>query len=66
MNALKIDQLRPTQMTHGVREIREKIKQYEALRGHELEMVIAEKPIPVVYGLKIGRASCRERVLLWV
>lgn len=50
MNALKIDQLRPTQMTHGVREIREKIKQYEALRGHELEMATAEKPIPVVYG----------------
>ena len=50
MNALKIDQLRPTQMTHGVREIRGKIKQYEALRGHELEMATAEKPIPVVYG----------------
>jgi len=38
-------------MTHGTREIREKTKAYEALTGHELEMAIAEKPIPVVLGV---------------
>lgn len=50
MKSLKINQLRPTQMTHGMREIREKTKEYEALTGHELEMAIAGKPIPIVYG----------------
>lgn len=50
MTTLKIERLRPTQMTHGAREVREKIKQYKALNGHDLEMAIAEKPIPVVYG----------------
>jgi hypothetical protein len=51
MKTLGIDLLRPTQMTHGTREIREKTKAYEALTGHELEMAIAEKPIPVVLGV---------------
>lgn len=50
MTSLKIEQLRPTQFTHGAREVREKIKGYKALSGHDLEMAIAEKPIPVVYG----------------
>ncbi|HEY1213614.1 MAG TPA: ParB/Srx family N-terminal domain-containing protein, partial [Bryobacteraceae bacterium] len=50
MKTLKIGQLRPTQMTHGMREIRQKTEAYERLKGHELEMAIAEKPIPVVYG----------------
>lgn len=50
MQKLRIDQLRPTQLTHGMREVREKTEAYKALTGHELEMAIAEKPIPVVYG----------------
>lgn len=50
MITLKIEQLRPTQMTHGAREVREKTAQYKALRGHELEMAIAENPVPIVYG----------------
>jgi hypothetical protein len=50
MKTIRIDQLRPTQMTHGLREIRDKTRSYEALHGHELQMAIAEKPIPVVYG----------------
>jgi hypothetical protein len=50
MQTLRIDQLRPTQLTHGMREVREKAEAYKALTGHELEMAIAEKPIPVVYG----------------
>lgn len=51
MKKLRIDQLRPTQMTHGMREIREKTRAYRALSGHELDMAIAEKPIPVVLGV---------------
>ncbi|RZF25819.1 chromosome partitioning protein ParB [Paraburkholderia sp. UYCP14C] len=50
MKMLKIDRLRPTQITHGMREIREKTRAYRSLTGHDLEMAIAEKPIPVVYG----------------
>ena len=50
MNTLKIDRLRPTQVTHGMREIRDKTKAYRSLTGHHLEMAIAEKPVPVVYG----------------
>ncbi|MFM0197823.1 ParB/Srx family N-terminal domain-containing protein [Paraburkholderia strydomiana] len=52
MKTLKIDDLRPTQMTHGMREIRNKTEEYRTLSGHELEMAIAEKPIPVVLGPK--------------
>jgi hypothetical protein len=50
MKTIRIDQLRPTQMTHGLREVRNKTRSYKALAGHELQMAIAEKPIPVVYG----------------
>ncbi|MEA3117224.1 MAG: hypothetical protein QOI13_494 [Paraburkholderia sp.] len=50
MQTLRIDQLRPTQLTHGMREVRDKAEAYKALTGHELEMAIAEKPIPIVYG----------------
>ncbi len=32
IKTIKIDQLRPTQMTHGLREIRDKTKSYKALR----------------------------------
>ncbi len=50
MKTLQIEQLRPTQFTHGMREVRDKTKTYRALRGHDLEMAIAEKPIPFVIG----------------
>jgi hypothetical protein len=40
-------------MTHGAREVRAKTKEYKALAGHDLEMAIAEKPVPVVYGPKL-------------
>ncbi|SAL79875.1 chromosome partitioning protein ParB [Caballeronia arvi] len=50
MKTIKIDQLRPTQLTHGLREIRNKTKAYAKLEGHDLEMAIAEKPVPIVYG----------------
>ena len=50
MKTVKIDELRPTQLTHGLREIHRKIQFYESLSGHDLEMAIAEKPVPVVLG----------------
>jgi hypothetical protein len=48
MNTVRLDSLHPTQATHGERQILRKIKAYEALSGHDLEMAIAEKPIAVV------------------
>ncbi|KAK45682.1 ParB/Srx family N-terminal domain-containing protein [Caballeronia sp. LZ029] len=50
MKMLKIDRLRPTQLTHGLREVRQKTEAYAQLKGHDLDMAITEKPIPVVYG----------------
>jgi hypothetical protein len=50
MKKLEIAELRPTQVTHGEREIREKTEAYEALAGHQLQMAIAEKPVPIVLG----------------
>jgi hypothetical protein len=50
MKTIRIDELRPTQMTHGLREIRNKTRSYKAPHGHELQMAIAEKPMPLVYG----------------
>jgi len=50
MKRVRIDLLRPTQVTHGFREILDKTKVYESLSGHGLEMAIAEKPVPVVLG----------------
>jgi hypothetical protein len=50
MKTVKIEALRPTQMTHGLREIRQKTAAYKSLSAHDLDMVIAEKPVPVVYG----------------
>jgi hypothetical protein len=37
-------------VTHGTREVREKVSQYSELSGHDLEMTIADKPLPVVCG----------------
>jgi hypothetical protein len=50
MNMKKIAELRPTQVTHGEREVRQKTEAYRALSPHDLEMAIAEKPIPIVLG----------------
>jgi hypothetical protein len=50
MNTLRIDQLHPTQMTHGERQIRRKVAEYRALNAHDLTMSIAAKPIAVVLG----------------
>ncbi|MGF6541872.1 ParB-like protein [Paraburkholderia youngii] len=52
MDTRQIEELRPTQMTHGAREVREKARQYRSLSAHDLQMAIAEKPIPVVCGPK--------------
>lgn len=51
MKQIALEQLRPTQMTHGAREIARKIEQYRSLSEHDLRMAIAEKPVPVVLGL---------------
>ncbi|WP_025600027.1 ParB/Srx family N-terminal domain-containing protein [Burkholderia sp. WSM2230] len=50
MKTLEIERLRPTQATHGMREVREKTRAYQSLSGHDLEMAIAEKPVPIVLG----------------
>jgi len=50
MKTLKINQLRPTQLTHGMREVTKKAEVYRKLKGHELAMAIAEKPVPIVCG----------------
>ncbi|SAK58299.1 chromosome partitioning protein ParB [Caballeronia fortuita] len=50
MNTLRIDDLHPTQVTHGERQIRQKAASYRALSAHDLEMAIAEKPIAIVLG----------------
>jgi hypothetical protein len=47
---LSIGELRPTQMTHGERQIRQKAQAYRALSAHDLDMAIAEKPIAIVLG----------------
>ncbi|MFM0356523.1 ParB/Srx family N-terminal domain-containing protein [Paraburkholderia nemoris] len=50
MKTAIIKDLRPTQLTHGLREIRQKIQFYQSLSGHDLDMAIAEKPVPLVIG----------------
>ncbi len=50
MKTIKIARLRPTQIPHGERQIREKTRAYRSLSRHELEMAIAEKPGPIVLG----------------
>jgi hypothetical protein len=50
MKQIALEQLRPTQMTHGMREVSKKIEQYRSLSEHDLQMAIAEKPVPVVLG----------------
>lgn len=55
MKMIKIDGLLPTQATHGMREVRVKATAYGALSGHELEIAVAEKPIPIVCGPRGAR-----------
>lgn len=50
LKTVAIVDIRPTQLTHGLREIVRKTGFYESLSGHDLEMAIAEKPVPVVLG----------------
>ena len=50
MKTVTIKDLRPTQLTHGLREILRKKQFYQSLSGSDLEMAIAEKPVPVVLG----------------
>ena len=50
MKTMDIERLRPTQVTHGAREVRGKTRFYQSLSGHDLEMAIAEKPVPIVQG----------------
>ena len=53
MKSLDIDRLRPTQVTHGLREVEEKTRFYQSLSGHDLDMAIAEKPVPIVLGPQV-------------
>jgi hypothetical protein len=48
MKKANVEELRPTQMTHGEREVSKKADEYRGLEGHDLDMAIAEKPIPIV------------------
>lgn len=50
MNKLKIRDMRPTQLTVGRAEVEMKVQEIKVLSGHELEMKIASKPVPVVLG----------------
>ena len=50
MKTLEIERIRPTQVTHGMREVREKTRSYQSLSGRDLKMAIAEKPVPIVLG----------------
>lgn len=50
MKKVSLSTLRPTQATHGRREVEEKTREYRSLSGHDLEMAIAEKAIPIVLG----------------
>ncbi|WP_309911833.1 ParB-like protein [Caballeronia sp. LZ035] len=66
MNTLDIDRLRPTQITHGERQIRQKVEAYRALHARDLKMAIAEKPIAIVLGpvpLKYPRLADNPAVL---
>ncbi|RAS33179.1 ParB-like protein [Paraburkholderia bryophila] len=46
MKNIAIKELRPTQMTHGEREVAKKTDDYRKLSGHDLKMAIAEKACP--------------------
>lgn len=46
MKTVAIKDIRPTPLTHGLREIHRKAEVYKSLSGH-IEMAIAEKPVPI-------------------
>jgi hypothetical protein len=48
MKIVQIKRLRPTQATHGRREVQQKTGEYVALEGHDLDMAIGSQPILVV------------------
>lgn len=50
MKPIALERLRPSQMTHGMREVAEKTEQYRSLSEHDRQMAIAEKPVPIVLG----------------
>jgi hypothetical protein len=50
MKQIALERLRPSQMTHGRREVAEKSEQYRSLSEHDRQMAIAEKPVPIVLG----------------
>lgn len=50
MKTVAIEDIHPTQLTHGLREIVRKTQFYESLSGQDLKMAIAEKPVPLVLG----------------
>jgi hypothetical protein len=50
MKKANVEELRPTQMAHGEREVAKKAGEYRTLEGHDLDMAIAEKPVPIVLG----------------
>jgi hypothetical protein len=50
LKTVAINDLRPTQLTHGRREIHRKTLFYQSLSGHDLAMAMAEKPVPLVLG----------------
>ncbi|MFT0167638.1 ParB-like protein [Paraburkholderia mimosarum] len=50
METVHIEALRPTQATHGEREVNEKTRTYRSLDGPALQKAIAEKPVPIVLG----------------
>ncbi|MEP9325705.1 ParB-like protein [Paraburkholderia phymatum] len=50
MRTLEIDALRPTQGTHGRREVEKKADAYRAMSEHDLAQSIRDKPVPIVNG----------------
>lgn len=50
MKKAKIKDLHLTQMTHREREVAKEADKYRSLEGHDLDMAIAEKPVPIVLG----------------
>lgn len=50
MKTVTLKQLRPTQATHGLREVNQKIAEFRSRSKHAMSMAVASKPIPVVLG----------------
>jgi hypothetical protein len=65
MERIAIKKLRPTQATHGRREVEKKAADYATLAGRELEMAIAERPIPIVGGEAFAIDHRHVAAALW-